>query len=84
MAQITVDMDHKGPESLLQGEEAYFDGSHSGCISYKILALFVYHNDIQCILRIATKEVKTKSTLDICFFWKLLNEVLSEMTDKED
>ena len=28
VAQIAVDMDQEGPENPLQGEEAYFDGSH--------------------------------------------------------
>ena len=35
MAQLAVVMDQEGPENPLQGEEAYFDGSHSQYIGYK-------------------------------------------------
>ena len=58
MAQLATDMDHDGPEHPLQGQEAYFDGCHSWCVTYKPLALFVYHPAMQHILRLATMEVK--------------------------
>ena len=61
VAQIVVDMDQEGPEIPLQGKQAYFDGSHSQCIDYKTLALFVYHTVMWCILKIATVEVKSES-----------------------
>ena len=57
---ILVDMDQEGSENPLYGEEAYFDGFHLQCVSYKTLAF--YHPAMQCILRIATMEVKTEST----------------------
>ena len=43
LGQLAVDMDQEGPKNPSQGEEAYFDGSHSQCIGYKTLELFVYH-----------------------------------------
>ena len=61
MAHIAVNMDQGGPENPLQGEEAYFDGSHLRCTDYKTLALFVYHLAMWCI-RIATMEVKSETT----------------------
>ena len=62
MAQFTIVMDQDGLEHPLQGEEAYFDGFHSRCVGYKTLALFVYHSTMYHILRLATMEVKGKST----------------------
>ena len=83
MAQIASDMDEEGPENPLQSEEANFDGAHSQCIGYKTLALFIYPPAMQCILRIATMEVKSEPTWEISFFWKLLNDVLSEIVERE-
>ena len=65
MAQLAIDMDQDSPEQLLQGEEAYFDTCHSQCVGYKILALFIYHTAMQCVLRLATMEVKSESTCEI-------------------
>ena len=83
MWHIAPDMGQKGPENPLQSEEVYFDGSHLQWICYKTLALFVYHPAMQCILRTATIEVKSKSTWEISFFWKLLNKVLSKIMNRE-
>ena len=58
LSQAAIDMDWDGPDNLLQGEEAYFDGSHSLCVGYKTLTLFVYHPAKWYILRLATMEVK--------------------------
>ena len=52
----------------LQGEEAYFDGCHSQCVGYKILALFVYHPARWHVLRLAIMKVKCKSTHEITVF----------------
>ena len=82
MAQLAIDMDQNGPEHPFQGEEAYFDGSHSRCTGYKTLALFVYHLAMHCIFRLATTEVKSESTQEINLFWELFNEILSEIKGK--
>ena len=58
MTQIAVDMDQEGPENALQGEEAYFVGSHLRNIGYKTLALFVYYPAMRHILGMATMEMK--------------------------
>ena len=65
MAQLAIDMDQDSLEHQLQGEETYSDGCHSQCVEYKILALFVYHPAMWHILRLATMEVKCKSTCEI-------------------
>ena len=79
MAQLAIDMDQDGLEHTLQGEEAYFDGCHSWCVGYKTLALFAYHTAMQCILRLATMEVKSESTCEITVFWEYFNEILSDI-----
>ena len=48
-------------------------------MSYKTLALFVYHPAMQHILRLATMEIKNKSTHEITLFWELYNEILSDI-----
>ena len=78
VAQLATDMDQDSPEHPLQGEEVYFDGCHSRCVGYKTLALFVYHTAMHHILRLATREVKTKLTHEITIFWELFNEILSD------
>ena len=76
-------MDQEGPDSPCQGEELYFDGSHSWSIGYKKLVLLIFHPAICLILRIVTMDVKSESTDEIALFLKLLNEVCSKVTGKE-
>ena len=82
MAQLAINMDQNGPEHPLQAKDSYFDGCHSRCTGYKTLALFVYNTTMHCILRLATMEVKSKSTQEISLFWKLFNEILTEIKRK--
>ena len=82
MAQLAIDMDQNGPEHPLQAKDAYFDGCHSRCTGYKTLALFVYHTAMHRILRLATMEVKSKSTKEISLFWELFNEILTKIKGK--
>ena len=79
MAQLAIDMDQNGPEHPLQTEDAYFDDCHSRCTGYKTLALFVYHTAVSRILRLATMEVKSKSTKEISLFWELFNDILTKI-----
>ena len=79
MAQLAIDMDQNGPEHPLQAEDVYLDGCHSRCTGYKTLALFVYHMAMHRILRLAMMEVKSESTQEISLFWKLFNQILSEI-----
>ena len=58
MTQLAIDMDQDGTEHPLQGGEAYIDDRHSQYVGYQSLALFVYHTAMQCILKLATMEVK--------------------------
>ena len=83
MAQLAFDMDQDGPDHPLQGKEVYFDGCHSRCVGYKTTALFVYHTMMHCILRLVTMEVKNESTHEITIFWKLFNEILSDIKGRD-
>ena len=75
-------MDQSGEQNPMQQEAAYFDGSHSRCVGFKTLGLFVLHPWMRCLVRLASMEVRTESTKNIAMFWKLFNEALSEATGK--
>ena len=76
--EVAVQMDQEGPAHPLQGEKAYVNGSHSGWIGFKILALFIYHPAMCCILKIAAMDVKSESSQVVSFF-VMFNEVLAEI-----
>ena len=38
---------------------------------------------MQCILRLATVEVKSESTCEITVFWELFNEILSDIKGRD-
>lgn len=82
MAKILLDMDQDGPENALQLEECYFDGAHKRCFGFKTLGLFVYHPGMRRLLRIASMEVRSETTENVHWFWKILNKVLSEVNGK--
>ena len=69
MAQLAIDIDKNGLEHPLQGEEAYFNGYYSQCVSYKTLALFLYHPAMQCILRLDIMEIKMSPHMKYVFFF---------------
>ena len=80
MGEIALKMDQYLPEyNALMGEEAYFDGAHKRCAGFKTLALFVYHPGMRKILRLASMEVRAENTLHISLFWKLFNQMLSQI-----
>ena len=83
MAQLAIDMHQDSLEHPLQGEEGYFDGCPSRCVGYKTYALFIYHTAMHHILRLATMEVKSKSTHEITFFWELFNQILSNIKGRD-
>ena len=82
MLLLAAEMDQSGEQNPMQQEAAYFDGSHSRCVGFKTLGLFVLHPGMRCLLRLASMEVRTESTKNIAMFWKLFYEALSEATGK--
>ena len=80
MARMAINMDEKyPPKNPSQQEPAYFDGMHKRCTGWKTLTLWVYHNAIRKLLRLATMEVKGETSENVTLFWRLFNEVLAEV-----
>ena len=43
----------------------------------------MYHPAMQYILRLAATETKNESTHEICLFWNLFKEILSEIMERD-
>ena len=59
---LDIDLDQDGPPSVMQNEDAFFDGSHSRCTDFISLALWVNHPSMRRVLRLVSMEVKSEST----------------------
>ena len=80
MAQLAINMDQNSPgNNPLKGEFCYFDGMHLCCKKWKTLTLWVYHPTSRRLMRLATMEVKSEDTHNCRLFWKLWNQLLSEV-----
>ena len=71
------------PRNSLQLEDAYFDGAHSRCLGFISLGLWLFHRSMHRILKMAAMEVRSESQENISYFWKLWNEVLQIVGDKD-
>ena len=80
---VALQMDQDGEQNPLQEEDAFFDGCHSRCTDFISLGLWVQHPSMHCLLRLASMEVKSESTENICLFFKLLNEMLQIIGKKD-
>ena len=80
---VALQMDQDGEQNPLQEEDAFFDGCHSHCTDFISLGLWVQHPSMRCLLRLASMEVKSESTENICLFFKLLNEMLQIIGKKD-
>ena len=80
---VALQMDQDGEQNPLQEEDAFFDGCHSRCTDFISLGLWVQHPSMRCLLRLASMEVKSESTENICLFFKLLNEMLQIIGKKD-
>ena len=63
-------MDKDGEQNPLQEEDAYFNGCHSCCTDFISLGLWVQHPSMCCHIQLASMEVKSESTENICLFLK--------------
>ena len=80
MANLAINMDQNAPgNNPLKTEFCYFDGMHSRCKNWKILTLWVYHPFSRYLMRLATMEVKSEDTHNCNLFWKIWNELLSDV-----
>ena len=80
MAELALEMCQSSTRnSPMQDEMAYFDGMHRRCEGWKTLTLWTFHPAICRLLRLATVEVKGKTTENISLFWILFNQVLADV-----
>ena len=82
LTQVKVKMDQDGPEKSLARYGSILQWISWKCFGYKTLTMFVYQPAIWYILRFAAMEVKRESTCEISFFWKLFNEIFSQITER--
>ena len=83
-AELGLMMDENyTPRNSLQLEDAYFDGAHSRCLGFISLGLWLFHRSMCRILKLAAMEVRSESQENISYFWKLWNEVLQIVGDKD-
>ena len=84
LAELGLMMDQNYiPNNTLQLEDAYFDGAHSRCQGSISLGLWLFHRSMHRILKMAAMEVRSESQENISYFWKLWNEVLQIVGDKD-
>ena len=75
-------VDVKGPENILQLENAYFDAMHTRVYGFKTFAMWLIHPAMKQILRLASMELRSENYLDISLFLCLFNEMLAEISDR--
>ena len=79
MAEIALTIDIEGEPNLLQMENAYFDAMHTEEYGFKSLGLWLIHQAMKKILRLASMELHSKNHKDIALFFSLFNEILSDV-----
>jgi hypothetical protein len=79
MAQLAIAMQNEAPFCDQKKEEVFFDGTHSRVVGYKTLTLWCYDVAQRRLLNLASMEVKSEDTRYITLFFKLFNEVLTEV-----
>ena len=82
MGEMTILMDVKGPEHILQFENVYFDATHIWVYGFKTLAMWLIHPAMKQILRLASMELHSKNYMDISLFLCLFNEMLVEISNR--
>ena len=80
MAQIAIKMDIDADDNHpMQYENAYFDATHTRVQGFKSFGLWTYHPAMAKILRLASMEIRSENATDITLFFRLFNEVLSQV-----
>ena len=82
MGKMAILMDVKGPEHILQLENAYFDAMHTRVYGFKTLAMWLIHPAMKQILRLASMELHSENYMDISLFLQLFNEMLAEISKR--
>ena len=84
MVGLAIQMDVKGPENMLQEENAYFDATHTRVHGFKSLGLWLFHPTMRKVFRLASMDLRTEHSKDIALFFTLLNEMLQKVRGKPD
>ena len=82
MEEMAILMDVKGPEHILQLENAYFDATHTWVYGFKTFTMWLIHPAMKQILRLASMELHSENYLDISLFLHLFNEMLVEISNR--
>lgn len=83
MAKLAIEMD-KDSGGVLSGEYVYIDAKHDRCRGYKTLTLWVQHPVYRKLLNLAVMDVEAENSENLIQFWQILNEMLQEVTSKND
>ena len=84
MLLLAAEMDQSGEQNPIQQEAAYFDGSHSRCVGFKTLGLFVLHPGMRCLVRLASMEdEKSQPRILLCFGSCLMRLFLKQLVSLE-
>ena len=65
MALRAIRMDVNGDEDRLQKENAYFGAMHTRVRGFKSFALWLIHDPMREMLRLASMEMRSENTNDI-------------------
>ena len=80
MAELAIQMDVKGPDNILQEENAYFDATHTRVHGFKSLGLWLFHPTMRKVIRLASMDIRTENTKNIALFFNLFNEILRKVS----
>ena len=82
MGEMAILIYVKGPEHILQLENAYFDATHTRVYGFKTFAMWLIHPAMKKILRFASMELCSENYMDISLFLRLFNEMLAEISQR--
>ena len=84
MGEMALLMDVKGPENILQLENAYFDAMHTRVYGFKTFTMWLIHPAMKQILRLSSMELCSENYLDISLFLRLFNEIWQRFLTDQD
>ena len=84
-AELAIEMDCEDEKSrsCLKEEPVYVDTMHSRVDDYKNITAWVKNPITRSVMRIATMEAKKENTPTMVLFFRLLNEMLAQVSGKK-
>ena len=83
MVKIGLSMDRDG-EGTRKSCFVYLDAKHDRTDGMKSISLWTYDLTIQQVLMLVIMDVEEENAANLTLFWQLWNEVLQEVSGKED